>query len=565
VNRSSSTVLYDVHSEPLVLIPFVQTRSDQERILDRVQQLMEGFSTEGLFEKLPRVQDAGYNLGNACLRKTRTMVLNDVDRWVKNTEDDCPRIFWLHGMAGEGKTAIATSISYELDEDKRLGASFFFSRDINEKSRPDKVFSTIVHQLVHHQRHLRKHVIEALETKPDAGCSSTANQFYYLIQKPFRGLKMSSTKPIVIVLDALDECGTEKDRKELLQAFSEFPSVFKLFLSSRPENDIMKSMGPLAQQYNLSRIAKNTVNEDISTFMTNEMMRIEYWPGEEALQALVRQASGLFIWASTAMKFLMDEDVGDPQEQLDMLLDNSSPPHESPSLDRLYSSVLRQAFPAKAPARILTRFREVVGAILAVRDPLPPSTLGQLLFLRDKSEEHACGMVYEAVAKLRSVLSLPDRQREHLDPISIIHPSFAEFLTDSDQSEKPFAINLFSSHIDLMSNCLETLVLPAKGSTICTKALVYARKNWCYHFQYILAHDRGINLFNTTVSGNMMSRLSCLLDTLSSGTPEAIHWLLFMRDVREDLRSLAVNVLVFSPVFHRLTTIVHSAVTQMPR
>ena len=60
------------------------------------------------------------------------------------------RIFWLNGMAGTGKSTIARTVAHHYSEQKRLGASFFFSRDGGDVGHAGKFFATIAWQLQGH-------------------------------------------------------------------------------------------------------------------------------------------------------------------------------------------------------------------------------------------------------------------------------------------------------------------------------------------------------------------------------------------------------------------------------
>jgi pantothenate kinase-related protein Tda10 len=56
---------------------------------------------------------------------TRVAILGDL-AWTM--EADAPPIYWLSGMAGTGKSAIALALSRLLDANGLLGGSFFCSR-----------------------------------------------------------------------------------------------------------------------------------------------------------------------------------------------------------------------------------------------------------------------------------------------------------------------------------------------------------------------------------------------------------------------------------------------------
>ena len=90
-------------------------------------------------------------------------------------------------------------------------------------------------------------------------------------------------------------------------------------------------------------------NVDIRRYLEDELVRIftnrhiSPLPSESDIQYLVPKASGQFIYASTAVKFI-DDDNCNPREQLDIILElrpvNSSSPFAL--LDQLYKQILSQ-------------------------------------------------------------------------------------------------------------------------------------------------------------------------------------------------------------------------------
>ncbi|KAG8912431.1 hypothetical protein FRC02_005996, partial [Tulasnella sp. 418] len=84
----------------------------------------------------PRADGACYDsasqtLSSFCLQETRVALLEEIEQWA---EDPNSRpIFWLCGMAGTGKSTIARTVAKGFDEKNYLGASFFFSRDEDDR------------------------------------------------------------------------------------------------------------------------------------------------------------------------------------------------------------------------------------------------------------------------------------------------------------------------------------------------------------------------------------------------------------------------------------------------
>jgi hypothetical protein len=364
-----------------------------------------------------------------------------VIKWAENPQKDTPPVFWLHGMAGEGKTSIAKTVSQRLKSRKRLGASFFFSRDIYERSQPNKVFGTIAFHLSLFDTAIGKEVSDVLETTPAPGDLTASEQFEKFILEPILAIKenFNPARPILIVVDALDECGTEEDRRKLLECLTKLPLSFRLFLSSRPLKDIqgvLGGMGPVVQHCDLGRFAVHT---DISAFIKRRTQQIKLswsslqdksdWPGVENHERLVKGASRLFIWAVTAMEFVDEED---PHGRLQLLL--NAPASPLTALDSLFAIVLNQAYSSKPTTHQLGLFQKVIGSILVIADPLPISILGGLIDVPCKPC-HAAGVVRDVFSRLRSVISMSGHEN---DPIRLIHPSFGDFLVDKTKSGRFF-------------------------------------------------------------------------------------------------------------------------------
>src|SRR5258705_13071070 len=80
-----------------------------------------------------------------CSDGTRMDILDRVYHWI-DVEDvrsgnvgitKNPRMFWINGSAGTGKTTIAYTVAEACRKRGILGASFFCSRDYAERSNPN--------------------------------------------------------------------------------------------------------------------------------------------------------------------------------------------------------------------------------------------------------------------------------------------------------------------------------------------------------------------------------------------------------------------------------------------
>jgi hypothetical protein len=96
-----------------------------------------------------RAQGAEYCHGNrrGCLKGTRNTVLNEIESWAKDFNKS--PVFWLNGLAGTGKSTIAQTIAERIFAEGHLGASFFCSRDFEDRSNLHFIFPTLAFQLAY--------------------------------------------------------------------------------------------------------------------------------------------------------------------------------------------------------------------------------------------------------------------------------------------------------------------------------------------------------------------------------------------------------------------------------
>jgi hypothetical protein len=99
----------------------------------------------------------------------------------------------------------------------RLGASFFFSRDEAECSNAQKFFTTIAFQLCVYDKKFSQAIESVL--RDERGIAATAQdshvQLEELILEPLRDIVRLRPQPVLVVVDALDEC-EDQDAVEVL-------------------------------------------------------------------------------------------------------------------------------------------------------------------------------------------------------------------------------------------------------------------------------------------------------------------------------------------------------------
>jgi hypothetical protein len=133
-----------------------------------------------------RAQGAEHRHGDrrGCLKGTRNVVLDEIESWAKDFNKS--PVFWLNGLAGTGKSTIAQTIAERVFAEGQLGASFFCSRDFEDRSDLHFIFPTLAFQLAHKYPEFRLHLVSLLRSNPDVVHESLYSQMQKLIVEPLR-------------------------------------------------------------------------------------------------------------------------------------------------------------------------------------------------------------------------------------------------------------------------------------------------------------------------------------------------------------------------------------------
>jgi hypothetical protein len=385
-------------------------------------------------------EGARFDPEKVCLPHTRDDVIDEINRWINSPNgDEVQRIFYLSGVAGSGKSAIAHTIAHRYERLGRLGSSFCFDRADQANRRPDNIFSTIARDLADLDPQRKRTLWLTVKEKRSLRITrAPREQFEKFILMPAKD--MNTIGPVVIVIDAFDECGDEGSRKVILsilaEAIQHLPSNFRILITARPESDIEKALA-LKQHVLCKRMetidAKST-SDDISLYVQAQLSDVEglerKWPNKSWCLPLVDRSEGLFQWAFTACRFITGNGKSglDPVDQLDILLSSPSSTSNLSALDQLYFDILIRTFPSEN-VTFMDRFRLILGRVLAVHEPLSMSSLREFHCEDDFVD---VGLV---IGPLGSLLSGVTQQNVAVRPL---HTSFRDFLTDVNRSKSFF-------------------------------------------------------------------------------------------------------------------------------
>jgi hypothetical protein len=406
------------------------------------------------------VNEALYDASNAsemCLAGTREQLLLDLMAWFDDRDSSRERVFWLNGLAGTGKTTVARTIATRAHEQGRLAATFFFSRNIAATRAPSAILPTIAYQLAHYQQAFRSSVCMAIASDEAVGTRVIAAQANILFDKI--ALVGVSNEPLLIVLDALDECYVEGSCEGgdaiplLLTKLGSLPHV-KFLITSRVEDTIKRMFDRMTNQLALHDIEADIVQGDIHLYFEHCLTSLAHarklplpFPTNGALDELVKRAGTLFIYAATVVKWVSDPKA-EPTLRLQQVLeqDIDEVAYQHRKLDGMYTQILVQAAETSGNPKPHERaLGKILSAIVLLQEPMPPSALAVLV-----DEEKRTS----AILLLLSAVLLVDDEA----PVRLFHPSFPDFITNEERcTDDRFFVSRSEGHLRLATQCLEIM------------------------------------------------------------------------------------------------------------
>ncbi|KAG9121096.1 POC1 centriolar protein A [Ceratobasidium sp. 392] len=267
-------------------------------------------SMHATLERLRRVQGASWDEFRVCLSNTRVNLINEIFVWVpdpgrlgKINEDvvtQGAKIFLLTAVAGAGKTTVAHTVAQRFVELGQLAFSFFFDRETEGRNSATALFSSMAADMSQLDDHLAERIILAIEADRTLPNAPLSRQFENLVLKPCQNY--NTPKPVVFVIDGLDEAWDDTVLDILRDHAFRLPSAFRIFLTSRmrPELDSLRRQ-PHVHWVDFD-IGTQTNMDDIALFIPDRLQQLarqrpdlgETWPTEQMQSRFISKADGLF-------------------------------------------------------------------------------------------------------------------------------------------------------------------------------------------------------------------------------------------------------------------------------
>ncbi|KAK7033704.1 hypothetical protein VNI00_012704 [Paramarasmius palmivorus] len=403
-----------------------------------------------------------------CHSQTRVQMIDELIRWVVAKSKTTP-VFWLHGTAGIGKSAIAQHIAERYGAVGVLAAAFFFSRSDPTRDSLERFVATISYQFCKNKsplyETLRLKIIDAISSDPNIFGMPYENQLERLILEPCLGVETAlqglRDLPNLLVVDGLDECVDPSQQERalgILRTLLEARSLPKwiILICSRPEPQIRDTFAQafkgVLRSFDMTKL--EGLNRDIATYLVDGFSRIRgkyqrvlgiqgaMWPEQHIIDELVRRADKQIIFAVTVINYVDTRDEP-PQDRLETVRRifigaNTDSPYSA--LDTLYYQIMSTCYNWE---RVQSILRLLVTPHVTFCDYDPqyydsldwrsPAMIAQLLNLNETQ-------VRASLDRLHSVLKVPDLddflEDEYDKGVYIAHATFTEFLVDPERSAR---------------------------------------------------------------------------------------------------------------------------------
>ncbi|QRV91955.1 Vegetative incompatibility protein HET-E-1 [Ceratobasidium sp. AG-Ba] len=367
----------------------------------------------------------------ACTPDTRVKLLKKFYDWA--CDKSGPKIYWLNGMAGTGKTTVAYSFCELLENNHTLAASFFCSRQLPECSNVGRIVPSISYQLSCYSHPFRHALSTVLEQNPEAHNRRVSDQLKGLVVDTMSTIKDVLPTNLVVVVDALDECDSEVDVDLMLSALlahaTDMP--IKFFVTSRPNANILNRMRDrqgekLRTELRLHELEHPIVQKDIRTYL-NTALQPRLNLSHDELEIIVERSGVLFIYASTVVRYIGSKNFTQSKKRLKEVLDvyENSPNTSTKAIDALYKAIIDAAFDDEdCSEEDRANMLLVIHTVICAREPLSKRVLAGLLKIEDEDTVH------NALLPLLSVLNVSEPN----GVVTTLHESFCDYLLDRSRS-----------------------------------------------------------------------------------------------------------------------------------
>ncbi|KAH8988296.1 WD40 repeat-like protein, partial [Lactarius hatsudake] len=391
-----------------------------------------------------------------CMPGTRADLIETLASFAVS-EDASQRLFFLSGIAGCGKSSVATSVANTLHLRGCLSGSFFFKRDKGPRNTAS-LLHTMAYSIALRHEPYRKALMDVFRTNTRIKDEAPSIQFNALFKNPLDAIlnipstTTSNSPPdlaiVAIVIDALDECDHPRSVSSYLVEIVRLAPWLRVIVTSRPLDDIEPDLrrAEYATHLNLFTV---DASEDILKFTQSSfalgglLHRLRSHVTEEEIQALAERSHGLFIWIKTVLSYIasLPWDAAKLKEMRGVLSSSTAASPEK-DVDELYLRVLRSVAGNSLDYR--DAVKGLVGSIYVTSRNRSLPCKGLHAFVPTSDPD--VFVTPEDIDDLRNKLAAVITVDPETEALRVCHPSFLDFVETQARSQefwtKPEALDM---------------------------------------------------------------------------------------------------------------------------
>ncbi|KAL7266669.1 hypothetical protein RUND412_010779 [Rhizina undulata] len=447
---------------------------DFEKKLQEMSKRLEATERSEILQWLSGVDYKEHHKFIKSARKENTGIwLFDKDHFVK-WKKSASSVFWLHGIAGAGKTMLASLVIDTLIKPTPTNhALAYFYCKYGEKDRqdPQSILSTIAKQLalMSPEASLPKAVISLYEEQKNDGVKSRR---LWLDQSTELILQLSREfEQTIIIIDALDEC-PKKSRYELLVALEKLRTStegVKIFVTSRDDDDIRIQLKKESEVY----IQPSDNSRDIELFVVTEVDKyisskrllrgkVGSQLRKSIIDTLTKGANGMFLWVYLQIENISDENSEEAiQNALQKL-----PKGLIATYDRIWEKIKTDTDANSLLARQILQWIICAKLPLTVKEMIDAACITPKQCVKNPDYDHE---TIRAVCQNLVVLD------EELGVFRTAHFSVTEFLLEK--------LDISEAHTNAAEVCLTLLGCENQVNAHEHALRDYAMNNWPEHIR----------------------------------------------------------------------------------
>lgn len=430
----------------------------------------------------------------------RWLDVADASTWSnldKESSDTHPRILWLSGPPGSGKSVTTSHVVNYLTSFNMDCCYFFFKNDT--KLGIASLLLNLAYQMAEFSFEIRQVFLSILSN----GEAVNTQDHTVIWNNLFQGriFQVPFTQPFYWVIDGLDEC-PKKSLISLIQVLSRIETriPIRIFMTSRPDSPDAP-VEQLLNAENVNRVEFRTGQEDsirdIAAYVRSQprlSRMLDNGENDQIVTDILAKSQGNFLWASLIIGRLDElysaEDVRTALRQV--------PSEMNGFYDRILESISNASNSEKAKC--------IMKWVVCAPEPLSTEELMEAVHL-DIGHTLLAATSGDIFSEICGSLVTVDNERR----VQLMHQTVREYLISAESN---FYVNYREAHEQLANICLSLMngrdglrrasrrTKPLHGRSGHSLLLNYS----CSHFSYHLLHSQ-------STSASIFASLGEFIDT----------------------------------------------------